>query len=161
MGAEVEPCSLCSPKTTPAISGLSRGAKNTNQPWSRRSRSVRPAACLPPCSEITCAVPVLPDTSLPGMRARPPVPAPLTTRNKPSCSALIVSGFSCTRDFGAGGGTGFQPLPSSTAFSSCGTKRVPPFATVDIITASEMGVIDTCPCPIETEIVSPAYHFSL
>ena len=56
---------------TPAISGLSRGAKNTNQPWSRRSRSVRPAACLPPLSEITCAVPVLPDTSLPGMRARP------------------------------------------------------------------------------------------
>ena len=31
-------------------------------------------------SEITWAVPVLPETSLPGMRARPPVPAPLTTR---------------------------------------------------------------------------------
>ena len=26
----------CSRKTTPAISGLSRGAKKVNQPWSRR-----------------------------------------------------------------------------------------------------------------------------
>ena len=31
-GADVAPCSLCSPKMTPAISGLSRGAKKTNQP---------------------------------------------------------------------------------------------------------------------------------
>ena len=38
--------------------------------------------------------------------------------------------------------------------------RVPPLATDAIITASEMGVTDTCPWPIDTEIVSPAYHFS-
>ena len=38
--------------------------------------------------------------------------------------------------------------------------RVPPLASVAIITAIEIGVTDTCPWPIDTEIVSPAYHFS-
>jgi hypothetical protein len=33
-------------------------------------------------------------------------------------------------------------------------------ASVAIITAIEIGVTDTWPWPIDTEIVSPAYHFS-
>ena len=37
---------------------------------------------------------------------------------------------------------------------------MPPLATVITITASEIGVTETCPWPIDTEIVSPAYHFS-
>jgi hypothetical protein len=32
IGAALVPCSACSAKITPAISGLSRGAKKTNQP---------------------------------------------------------------------------------------------------------------------------------
>ena len=43
---------------------------------------------------------------------------------------------------------------------TCGVTRVPPLATVEIITASDAGVTDTWPWPIDTEIVSPAYHFS-
>ena len=35
---------------------------------------------------------------------------------------------------------------------------VPPLATVAIIVASAMGVTDTAPWPIATEIVSPGYH---
>ena len=119
MGAALEPCSPCSAKMTPAISGLSRGAKNANQPWSRRSISVRPAAALPPCSEITCAVPVLPETSRPATRARPPVPLPLTTIHSPSCSAAMVSGLSLT-PCGGGWSTGRQPPPSLVAFSRRG-----------------------------------------
>jgi hypothetical protein len=42
-----------------------------------------------------------------------------------------------------------------------GTRREPPFATVAIITAIDIGVTDSCPCPIATEIVSPGYHRSL
>ena len=38
--------------------------------------------------------------------------------------------------------------------------RVPPLAIVEIMTAIEIGVTETWPWPIETEIVSPAYHFS-
>jgi len=44
------------------------------------------------------------------IRARPPVPAPLTTIHSPSRTALIVSGFNCTTERGAGGGTSFQPV---------------------------------------------------
>ena len=135
---------------------------NTNQPWSRRSRSVLPRARSLPCSEITCAVPVLPATSRPATFARRPVPAPLTTIHRPSRTADIVSGFSRNGTYGLGGaGTGCQPLPSSNALTSRGTTRVPPLATVAIITASAIGVTSTMPWPIATEIVSPAYHFSL
>ncbi len=59
IGAPRYPCSSCSPKMTPAISGLSFGAKKTNQPWSRRSRSVVPRAACRPWFEMTCAVPGL------------------------------------------------------------------------------------------------------
>src|SRR5687767_5151579 len=58
-----DPCSPCSAKITPAICGLSRGARNTNQPWSLRFLEVFPLAALAPSSEITWAVPVLPETS--------------------------------------------------------------------------------------------------
>ena len=65
------------------------------------------------------------------------------------------------RGFGAGYGCQPPPLPSSMARTRCGWWRVPPLATVIAITASEIGVTETWPWPIETEIVSPAYHFSL
>ena len=82
-------------------------------------------------------------TSLPGMRARPPVPAPLTTRNRPSCSAATVSGFSCTCDFGARRLHRLPSVPVVDRLQQVGHQRVPPFATVDIMTASETGVIET------------------
>ena len=87
------------------------------------------------------------------------MPAALTTIHSPSCSASIVDCFILTVDCGGGAGTGSQPLPSSTALTTCGVKRVPPLATVIIMTASEIGVTLTWPWPIETEIVSPGYHF--
>jgi hypothetical protein len=110
--------------------------------------------------EMTCAVPVLPETSRPSSLARPAVPAPFTASHSPSCSAASVPGRNATRSATAGAGTGFQPLPSSTALITCGVTRVPPLATVEIITASDAGVTATCPWPIDTEMVSPAYHFS-
>ena len=57
--------------------------------------------------------------------------------------------------------TGSQPLPSSNAFTRRGTTRVPPLATVAIITAIDIGVTDSWPWPIATEIVSPGYQRSL
>jgi len=57
---------------------------------------------------------------LPGMRARAPVPAPLTTIHRPSCTADMVSGFNVTLDWTGGAGTGFQPCPSSIAFNRWG-----------------------------------------
>ena len=70
-------------------------------------RSCRPRPR--PVFEMTCAVPVLPETSWPAMRARPPVPAPLTTIHRPSRIACSFSGSMSTFDCGGGGGTGFQP----------------------------------------------------
>ena len=61
---------------------------------------------------------------------------------------------------GGGVGTGVHPLPSSTALSRCGVTRVPPLASVAMYTAIDTGVTDTWPWPMDTEIVSPAYHFS-
>ena len=87
-GAAFGPWMPCSRKTTPAISGLSRGAKKTNQPWSRRSTFLIRAAAMRPVFEMTCAVPVLPQTSCPSIRARPPVPAPLTTHPHPVADRL-------------------------------------------------------------------------
>ena len=75
-------------------------------------------------------------------------------------TALSVSGDSWTWESGPGGWTGIHPSPSFTALSRCGLTRVPPLATVAIITASERGVTVTWPCPIATEIVSPGYHGS-
>ena len=46
MGAADVPCSPCSAKMTPAICGLSRGAKNTNQPLSRVSMPLAVMALL-------------------------------------------------------------------------------------------------------------------
>ncbi len=119
-----------------------------------------PARALLALIEMTCAVPVFPATSRPSRRARPPVPAALTTIHNPSCTASMVECFIRTTDRGVGAGYGTQPRPSSMARTRCGVCRVPPLATVIIITASDTGVTDTCPWPIETEIVSPAYHFS-
>ncbi len=119
----------CSRKTTPAIRGLSRGAKNTNQPLSRRSFPLREAAARP-WFEMTCADPVLPHTSFPAMRAVPPVPAALTTIQRPSRMAPSISGFISIVDCGAGVGTGAQPLPVSSALMRCGVTRTPPLASV-------------------------------
>ena len=79
----------------------------------RRSRGrARPFARrrLAPVSDTTCAVPVLPDTSLPSMRARPPVPAPLTTSQRPSRTACRSSWLSETLARGAGGGIALPAL---------------------------------------------------
>jgi hypothetical protein len=43
------------------------------------------------------------------MRARPPVPAALTTRHNPSRTAATLSGFIFTTSFGGGGATFIQP----------------------------------------------------
>ena len=76
--------------------------------------------------------------------------------------ACSLSGSSRALGCAGGCGTGFQPLPSSsTALSRCGVTRVPPLASVAAYTAIDTGVTDTDPWPIDTEIVSPAYHFSL
>ncbi len=55
----------------------------------------------------------------------------------------MVESFIVTTDCGGGAGTGSQPLPSSTALTTCGVWRVPPLATVIIMTASEIGVTST------------------
>ena len=85
-----------------------------------------------PAFEITCAVPVLPQTSWPSIRARPPVPPPLTTIHMPSRIAWSFSGVTSIFDCGGGAGTGFQPSPSSTALTRCGVTRVPPLASVAV-----------------------------
>ena len=112
-GAARYPCSPCSAKTTPAMRGSSRGAANTNHPWSRRSRSDVPAAALLPDSETTCAVPVLPMTSRPCRRARRAVPTPFTAIQSPWRTAATVSGSSSTTD-GAGNSTLRRTVPSSS-----------------------------------------------
>src|SRR2546426_9945167 len=107
---------------------------------------------------MTCAVPVLPDTSYPLICALCPVPAPLTTRNRPSRIACSLAGSSAACDFAPGRGTGFQPLPSSTALSRCGVTRVPPLASGAAETGIDTGVTETEPLPIRTETGSRAYH---
>ena len=111
-------------------SGCRAARRTTNQPLSRRSLRF-PRAAARPWFEITCAVPVLPATSLPCDRALvPPVPPPLTTIHMPSRIACSFSGSMSNFDCGGGVGTGFQPLPSSTALTRCGVTRVPPLASV-------------------------------
>ena len=71
-----------------------------------------------------------------------------------------VVGLMDTRERGTGRRTRSNPCPSLTAASRCGVTRVPPLAIVAIITASEIGVTDTAPWPMETEMVSPGYQRS-
>ena len=99
--------------------------------------------------------------SFPATRARPPVPLPLTTIHIPSRIACSFSGVMSNFDCGGGPGTAFQPspLPSSIALTRCGVTRVPPLAIVAMYTAIDTGVTETAPCPMPTEIVSPAHHF--
>ncbi len=104
----------------------------------RRTRTSRcragprlPRAAARPWFEMTWAVPVLPETSWPAMRARPPVPAPLTTIHMPVADRLRASpAVTSIFDCGGGAATGFHPVPSSTALSRCGVTRVPPLASV-------------------------------
>ena len=111
--------------------------------------------------EITCAVPVLPATSRPAMRARPAVPAAFTAIHRPSWIAATVVGFKVTAWGTRVSSAGCQGAlgPSAVARTSRGATRRP-LATEAIITAIDIGVTDTWPWPIATEIVSPAYHFS-
>ena len=122
-----------------------------------RSRSL-PTDASRPAKEMTCAVPVFPTTSRPSIRPRRPDPSRLTTIHKLCITFPIVSW-----DIGAGDDAAPRapkriwrhPVPSLYALSNCGVTLSPPFANVDIITANEIGVTDTCPCPIATEIVFP------
>ena len=138
--------------------GLSFGAKNTNQPWSRRSRS----ACRAPPA---------------GPGSRSPAPCRSCRRRR---GRECARGRRCPRvdhhpqpvvqrrqrlgpeRHAVGHRRRLAPSasrsPSSTALTTCGVTRVPPLATVEIITASDAGVTDTCPWPIDTEIVSPGYQ---
>ena len=52
-----------------------------------------------------------------------------------------------------------MPGPSAVARTSRGATRAP-LATEAIITAIDIGVTETWPCPIATEMVSPAYQRS-
>ena len=131
----------------------------TNQPWSRRSLPL-PRARSRPWIEITWAVPVLPATSRPASLARPAVPAPFTAIHRPSWIADTVAGFSVTASGGRVTSVGScHRRRSAVARISRGTTRAP-LATEAIITAIDIGVTDTWPWPIATEMVSPAYQLS-
>ena len=140
--------------------GLSRGAKNTNQPLSRRSRLALRAARRP-WFEMTCAVPVLPATSLPATRARPPVPRAVDHHPHPVANRLQLSGVMSTFDCGGGAATGFQPLPvvhrldevRRDAGAAVGDRR-------HLDRHRHRRHRDLRPGRSTTEIVSPAYHFS-
>ena len=71
-----------------------------------------------------------------------------------------MPGLNAVCDTGAAAFTGSQPVPVSTAFRILGATRVPPLATVAIMTAMASGVTQSCPWPIATEMVSPGYHRS-
>ena len=78
------PCMPCSRNTTPAICGLSRGAKNTNQPWSRTSILPFVRRRAPGLRDHLrrpgLAADVLARRCARGRRCRPP----LTTTHRPS-----------------------------------------------------------------------------
>ena len=80
-----------------------RAARRTRTSRGRAGRVSSCRASRRPVFEITCAVPVLPQTSLPSIRARPPVPPPLTTPHIPSRIACSFSGVTSTVDCGGGG----------------------------------------------------------
>ena len=67
------------------------------------------AAASRPWFEMTWAVPVLPQTSCPVIRARPPVPPAFTTIQRPSRIACSFAGSTSIAACGGGVGTGFQP----------------------------------------------------
>ena len=80
-----------------------RGRRRRQSAGCRAARRTRTSRCRagpcragrgrrPRCCEITCAVPVLPETSWPWIRARPPVPPALTTIHSPSRMACSFSG---------------------------------------------------------------------
>src|ERR1700694_3578828 len=77
-------------------------------------------------------------------------PGSLTTPYRPDTILATLSGFR-------------SPLRGSGAaalFTRWGLYHAPPLAMPPMADASCMGVTVTAPCPIATEIVSPAYHFS-
>ena len=152
-GRRTRPCSACSRKAGRHFWIVAR--REEDEPALVTEILCGLPAAARPLREMTCAVPVLPETSRPIIRARPPVPAPFTTSHRPWCTALTAAGDIATFESGSETGHGFQPFPSSTALISRGAQRVPPLATVDIMTAIDTGVTETAPCPIATEIGSP------
>ena len=155
MRRRVRPCTPCSANTTPAISGLSRGAKNTNQPWSRRSHLAR-RRCAARVARSPARFRSCPQTSCPAMRARPPVPAAVDDHPQPVVDGLRASpASSSTVDCGGGAGTGFQPLPSSTALTRCGVYARAAVGERRHHDRQRHRRHATCPWPIATEIVSP------
>src|SRR6266581_2184140 len=110
---------------------------------------------------IVCALPVLPAKSMPCKCDSAAVPPGFTTF---AIASVMISQFlgsieTLTSSDGVEAGITFGGR--SVGLVICGRRSTPPLAIAPIARASWMGVTATAPCPIPTEIVSPAYHFCL
>jgi len=91
---------------------------------------------------------LLPLSSTPASFSDAPVPPSLTTAYMASVTFSMVCSESA--NFSS---------PTFCAFlTMCGCLKTPPEAMPPIILASCKGVVVTAPWPVETEMVSPAYH---
>ena len=122
----------CSRKTTPAISGLSRGAKKVNQPWSRRFRVLFRAAQTSLEGDDLRGAGLAADV-LAGNR-RAPRRAGAAVHDQPHAVADRLQLLRRHLDLRLRRRRrhGLQPLPSSIALTRCGVTRVPPLASVAV-----------------------------
>ena len=137
---------------TTTISGLSRGANPTNQPFSFIARSEPPYSDLARSFEIRCAVPVLPQIVDPRNRGRRSGAAFIHHAVHPGHHRRDLLRTENPR--GAAVPTASQSSPGA----ACTTRRRRPVRRWPPPSGSASP--STAPCPMATEIVSPAYHFS-
>src|SRR3990172_5933124 len=157
--AAAPPFPLCSARIAIAIWGWSTGAKATNQAWVLRcSGPFSPPPLLKP---TIWAVPVLPAASMPGACALLPVPpGALTTPHNPFLIIAKVEGCKDIVRMSCGLNSFIiRPSGDSILLTNKGLYTFPPLATALIIVANCKGVTDIYPCPIDTDMVSPGYHF--
>ena len=160
MRAAKYPCSPSSSKVQTTISGFRRGSTPANQPLSLNlPLPIAPSLALSALL-IVCALPVLPAKSIPCRCDSAAVPPGFTTF---AIASVMISQF-----FGSIGIFTSSEAAAGTTFGGksvglvmCGRRTTPPLAIAPIARASWMGVTATAPCPIPTEMVSPAYHFCL
>ena len=141
-------CCPCSTSTASAIVGLSAGAKARNQPWGSISSAFGDFSSRD--FATTCAEPVLPQTSMLGAGARASrCPRPPPRACPPSRPRSSRAGSRAGRAL-----RGRRP----GARTRWGRTSRPPFAITAATRAICSGVALTCPWPIATETVSPAYQ---
>ena len=156
ISAALLPCSACS-RTPPPQSAGCRAARRTRTTRCRAGPARLALKPLAPSSEMTCAV----RSCLTRRGRRPWRCRPCLPRSRPSTGrrgSRRSSGLQPGLALRGRRRHGLPAAPFVHAFQDVRRHHAAPVGERRRVTAIEMGVTDTWPWPIATEIVSPGYR---